>query len=304
MKNILLAAACALSLHAAAATVTPKLADGAPYAVPFTTVHTLHASALKRDYQLYVALPAGYDPKGPALPVIFTTDADYSFPLIQAVAGRIARHSDAIAPFILVGLSYGIGDTGEFSRRRDYTPTMPHERYTSDMPGRAPEFGGAEAFRRFLAEQALPFVATHYRADMARSMFVGHSYGALLGAHILLTAPGMFTHYVISSPSLWFDDGVMFRREKDYAAGHKDLKANVYFAVGEFEAAKKGDRRFNQDTDMVRDLRQFDVALRSHHFPGLRTQLRVLPGHDHLTGFPDMITDALKAAFPGKRARG
>ena len=160
------------------------------------------------------------------------------------------------------------------------------------MPGKAPVFGEAEPYRRFLASDVLPLVARRYRADMSRSVFVGHSFGALLGAHILLSSPDMFSHYVLSSPSLWYDRPVMFSREKSYADTHRDLKASVFLSIGEHEPAY-----------MVRDLQKFDAELRSHRYPNLHTRLQVLKGHDHLTVFPDMITAALKWAIPGSPVR-
>lgn len=282
-----------------AAAAAPK--DTAPpYTLADTAVHDVHARELNRDYRVFVSLPKGYSPSGPALPVVFVTDADYAFPLVRAIAARIGGHSKAIGPFVLVGLSYAVGDTPEFSRRRDYTPTEHSERnLKSDMPGKTPQFGQAEGYRRFLASDVLPLVAKNYRVDLSRSVFVGHSYGSLLGTHILVTAPEMFSRYVLSSPSLWFNERVMFAREKQYAAAHNDLKANVFFAAGQYEAVKRGDARYNQEEDMVRDIRAFDAALRAHRYPGLRTQLRVFDGHDHLTVYPDMITAALKWAVPG-----
>ncbi|NYE64137.1 putative alpha/beta superfamily hydrolase [Duganella sp. 1224] len=83
-------------------------------------VNPLRAQALARDYQVFVSLPTGYSESGPALPVVFVTDADYAFPLTRAIRAGVG-----IPPFILVGLSYAVGDTPEYSRRRDYTPTRP-----------------------------------------------------------------------------------------------------------------------------------------------------------------------------------
>lgn len=287
-----------LLLLAVSQTRAAAIADGAPYTLANTAVHTVHASELKRDYQVFISWPKGYSANGPALPVVFVTDADYAFPLMRAIAARVGGR---IAPFVLVGLSYAVGDTPEFSRRRDYTPTDRDKTdLESDMPGRAPVFGEAEGYRRFLASEVLPLVQKRYRVDMTRSVFVGHSYGSLLGAHILLTSPEMFGKYVLSSPSLWFNKSVMLAREKDYAASHRDLKANVFFAVGAFEAFKRGNKLYSQDGDMVKDLRNFDAALGARRYPGLRTQLHVLEGHDHLTVYPDMITMALKWAVPGK----
>jgi predicted alpha/beta superfamily hydrolase len=296
-------AACVLAISANAAIAASAGAvaqiDGTPYTLPGTVVHTIHAKQLNRDYQVYISLPSSYSPNGPPLPVVFVTDADYAFPLVRAITARVGGHSKAISPFVLVGLSYAIGDTGTYSRNRDYTPTIHYgQQATSDMPGRKPIYGEGDGYRRFLKSDVLPFVAQRYKVDWSRSMFVGHSYGSLLGTQILLTSPQMFSRYVLSSPSLWYDQRIMFSREKEYAATHKDMKANVFFAVGGLERPCEKSDKFgsacDKDDDMVGDVLAFDAALRSHHYPGLRTQLHVYKGFDHLNVFPDMITDALK----------
>lgn len=265
--------------------------DGQPYQLGNTSVTTIRAKSLNRDYQVFVSLPAGYADTGPPLPVVFVTDADYAFPLVRAIAARVGSDKKSIAPFILVGLSYAVGDTPEYSRRRDYTPTpRPTDGLSSDMPGRPVLFGEAEAYRRFLASDVLPLIAARYRADMTRTTFVGHSYGGLLGAHIVLTSPSMFSKYVISSPSLWYDDDVMFSRQKKFVASNSDLGADIFFSVGALESAG--------DADMVADLKKFDRAFKARRYPHLTTQLHVWSGRDHLDVFPDMITAALKWAVP------
>ena len=61
--------------------------------------------------------------------------------------------------------------------RRDYTPGVHGDRgATSDMPGRPVVYGEAEGYRRFVADEVFPFIASHYRADMAHKVFAGHSY--------------------------------------------------------------------------------------------------------------------------------
>lgn len=91
-----------------------------------------------------------------------------------------------------------------------------------------------------------PFIAARYRADPARSLFLGHSYGALLGAQILFTEPGLFSGYILGSPSLWYDRRHALKLETDYATRNADLPAKVYLYVGSFEAQRIGDRRYNQ----------------------------------------------------------
>jgi predicted alpha/beta superfamily hydrolase len=283
----------AVGVAAAAAAIEPQ-----PYALKDTEVQTLHAAHLGRDYELFVSLPASYAAGSRSYPVVFVTDAPYAFPLTRAIEARVTGHSQELPEFILVGLGYGKGDTPEYSRRRDYTPSAHGVRgATSDMAGRPVAFGEAEGYRRFVADEVFPFVASHYRADMHRKVFAGHSYGSLFGAWVLTTAPEMFDGYVLGSPSLWYDDYLLAARERAFAGAHKDLAARVYLGAGEFEArapkSRAHDARFSTDSDMVADMQAFGRALASHRYPGLRLRTDVIAGEDHLTVAPALITRGL-----------
>jgi predicted alpha/beta superfamily hydrolase len=280
---------CILVLSCLSGAAWPQSAP--PFVLEDTEVHTLHAKELKRDYQVMVSLPLSYKSGSRRYPVLFVVDAPYAFPLIRSIAKRVGDHGRGLEEFILVGVAYATGDTPEYSRRRDYTPTVTAESgLESDMPGRAPQFGQAEGFKRFIAADVFPLIAARYRADMGRKIFSGHSYGSLLGLHILFTDPAMFDQYILGSPSLWYGKRVMFEREKAYAATHKDLKARVYFGVGGLET--------KQPHDMVADLKQFESLLKSRRYPGLQMESRVFADEDHLSVGPGITTGGLKWVLP------
>jgi predicted alpha/beta superfamily hydrolase len=288
---------CALFAAAAGA------AAQVPYTLDNTEVREVRAPALKRDYQVFVALPDSYRTGTRRYPVLFVTDANYAFPVVRNISQRLSRHA-GMEETIVVGLSYAKGDTGVYSRRRDYTPTVPRRHdYRSDMPGRAIGLGEAPGYARFLADQVLPLVAQHYRADMKRKFFVGHSYGSLLGLQILLSEPRMFEHYILGSPSLWYDAGVLFDRLESYGERHRDLPATVFFGIGSRETLAPGKKRsrLEEEADMVADLREFDAALKAHRYPGLRTQVKVFADEDHASVFPLVLTHGLRALLPSRK---
>jgi predicted alpha/beta superfamily hydrolase len=171
------------------------------------------------------------------------------------------------------------------------------------MPGRPAAFGEAGAYRRFIATDVFPLIAAHYRADMRRKIFVGHSYGSLLGLQVLLTQPRTFEHYILGSPSLWFDRGVMFDREKAYAAAHGDLPASVFFGIGSRETLAPGRQRSRaeEDADMVADLRDFHGSLAARRYPGLATTLKIFADEDHASVFPLVLTHGLRAYLKQKQ---
>ena len=269
----------------------------ASYVLENTQVRDIRAQALKRDYQVYVALPDSYQQGNKRYPVLFVVDANYAFAIVRNIAQRLNKHA-GMEEVVVVGLSYANGDGGVYSRRRDYTPTTPRKHdYRSDMPGRQPAFGEAKAYGQFISGEVFPFIASNYRVNMQRKVFIGHSYGSLLGLQFLLTEPRTFEHYILGSPSLWYDAGVMFDREQAYAASHKDLPASVFFGIGGLEklAAGKKRSRLEEEADMLADLREFDGKLKSHKYPGLKTRLRVFEDEDHASVFPFILTHGLRA---------
>ncbi len=185
---------------------------GSPYTLIGTEVWDVPDPLSKRAYQVFVSLPASYQ-KEPSrrYPVLFVTDATYAFPVISQISRRLNVEHAQIQDFILVGLSYGKGEDGTLSRDRDYTPTP---NGPSDTPAGA-VLGHGPAYQAYLRDHVMPFIAQHYRTDPRRTLFLGHSYGALLGAQILFTDPGMFSGYILGSPSLWYDKHHIFVRALD-----------------------------------------------------------------------------------------
>lgn len=290
--NLLIALCCLVNSALAATASAPS-----GYSLENTEVRDIRAQALNRDYQVYVALPDSYREGNKRNPVLFVVDANYAFPIVRNIAQRLNKHA-GMEEVVVVGLSYAKGDDGVYSRRRDYTPTVPRvHSYRSDMPGRQAAFGEAAAYGKFISGEVFPFIAHNYRVNMERKIFIGHSYGSLLGLQILLTEPRTFDHYILGSPSLWYDAGTMFERERAYATKNKDLPASVFFGIGALERLAPGKKRLRseENADMVEDLREFDGLLKSHRFPNLKTRLRVFEDEDHASVFPFVLTHGLRA---------
>lgn len=252
------------------------------YEIPRSEIRTLTSQTLGRTYSLYIKLPPGYgrDANGDkTYPVIYLNDAAYCF---QTAAGitHMPMNLGGLEHAILVGISYAHGESGFESRSRDLTPT--------DLgPGAKYTHGGARAYLTFLKDEVLPFVEETYRADPAERTLVGQSYGGLFGAYALVTEPGLFSGYILTSPSLWFDGHVMFDLAK--AAGDRPLKGRVYFATGATETPENHGGK----NDLAADQTRFAALLRAQGHDGLEVQDRVVPGATHQTTFPIGLTRGL-----------
>lgn len=267
------------------AVATAQRGQGNPYEVLGSEVWDVPDPVSGRDYQVFVALPAGYaDNPDKRYPVLYVTDADYAFPLVWQMARRLNIEGRKIDDFILVGLSYAKGEGGMQSRRRDYTPTV---NGPSSSPADAVH-GGAADYITYLETQALPFVAQRYRSDESRRIFLGHSYGALLGTQLLLERPQLFSAYILGSPSYWFDKQVMERRLA--AAGKAaEVPVRAYMYVGEYESVRHGG-----DADMVVDAQRMSGLLRARGGEALQLKLDVLNDEDHLSVAPRGFMHGLK----------
>lgn len=264
--------------------------QGQPYEIVGSEVWDVPDPVSGRTYQVFVGLPASYaeNPER-RYPVLYVSDADYAFPLVRQIGRRLNGDGPKIDEFILVGLSYAVGEEGIPSRRRDYTPTPAG---SHDSPPDAVH-GMGGAYLAYLRDQVLPFVAHRYRTDESRRLYLGHSYGGLLGAQILLTEPELFSGYILGSPSFWYDNHYMEGMESAFAASHKDLPARIYMYVGQYEDIKP-DPRYAKRHNMVTDARRMTEALRSRGYPSLRMKLDVMDDEDHLSVAPSGFTRGLK----------
>ncbi len=269
-----------------------QVGGGHPYEVLGSEVWDVPEPVSGRTYQVFVALPKSYaeDPNR-RYPVLYVTDADYAFPILRQISRRLNIDGPKTQDFILVGLSYALGEEGMPSRRRDYTPTAAGSGDTSPDA----VHGQAAPYITYLRDQVLPFVAQRYRTDEQQRLFLGHSYGSLLGTQILLSQPGLFSGYILGSPSYWYDQHVMTRMEADYAKAHTDLAARVYMYVGQYEAPRYGVRY-----DMVGDTERMAGTLRGRHYPSLQVTMEVLNDEDHLSVAPRGFTHGLKVLLGDK----
>jgi tetratricopeptide (TPR) repeat protein len=77
----------------------------------------------------------------------------------------------------------------------------------------------------------MPEIERRYRVAPYK-IFVGHSLGALLAVHILITRPDMFQAYIAASPSLWWDNQHTLHQAQDFFAAHAELNKVLFFDLG------------------------------------------------------------------------
>ncbi|OYU46060.1 MAG: IroE protein [Burkholderiales bacterium PBB4] len=278
---------------------TSATAAAPAYQIPNSFVHELPRKGTTRTYQVWVSLPVSYASGSKQYPVVFVTDPQYAFALVHGIRHLLGRRGQNIEDFILVGLALPTNEDAAEARSRDYTPTnaLVNPKRRPDEYG-AKVYGEAAAYRSYVETEVFPLIASQYRADMSRKVFIGHSYGALWGAATLLARPDMFQAYILGSPSFWFDQKVIFQIEQQYAADHKDLKANVQMFAGSFEAPGPSKRHY-KETDLAGDMKRFKETLKRRRYAGLQVTAEVLQGEDHFTVYTTLVGRGLLKVLPG-----
>ncbi|WP_444922283.1 alpha/beta hydrolase [Microbulbifer sp. CnH-101-G] len=244
-------------------------------------VFTIDTALLGRKYDLYIKTPSGYlekENKGKRYPALYLNDGPYTFKVASGVT-----HLKSMNKAIVIGISFAKGEKGQFSRVRDLTP-VPDDSWKRYKTGGAPEY------LRFIESEVIPFVEENYRANPKRRILAGQSLGGSFGAWVLLNKPELFSSYILTSPSLWYKNEIIFDIEEEYSKRHKSLIANIYLATGALET-KEGS---GMNHDMVEGHRKFVELLRSRKYQGMYLNDEVVSGADHYSTFPIGLAKGLR----------
>ncbi|TPX09925.1 uncharacterized protein E0L32_008947 [Thyridium curvatum] len=214
----------------------------APVAVP-SAEEWIVKSAAGEEYLIQIGFPLSWSSKpdaaqaGKPVHILYCTDGNaLFFTALDALHRRLsvpALATDAAAA-VVVAIGYPLAadpPPGVFSPRRGRDLTPP-------SPGADPEReGGADVFADFIRQTVRPFV--HGRiaqrrgsgggsgsgsgsgdAKIGREALYGHSYGGLFALHVLFTRPAAagFDCYVVSSPSVWWNEEFLLTEEEAFRA--------------------------------------------------------------------------------------
>ena len=272
-----------------------------PYAgaLADTRSRTVTSRITGRTYEISVALPRGYETSEYRYPVLYAVDANGEFGTVVEAA-RLLKFDELIPELLIVGIGYPIGRFFDASAPRavDLTPTEDRD-WEIEAAEEYPEWpapdgsGGAAGFLQFLRQEVIPSIDTEFRTNPTDRALFGHSFGGLFAIHALLNGEVTFQRFIVGSPSLWWDDAVTFQHEVAFAAGHRGLRARVFFSIGDLE---------EQDPDiywghMVSDLQRFVRVIEGRRYEGLEFELHVFEDETHTSVIPATISRGLRYVY-------
>jgi len=261
--------------------------------IPNTEVQTVSSSTIDQEFKIFIALPLTYNNLDKIYPILYVLDANAFFGTVIETVGVLSLFKD-IPEMVIVGIGYPVNsfiETISF-RTRDYTPTVRDEWYEASMKPflpEAPEYagsGGAADFLQFIRSELMPFINSNYRINAGDQTIVGHSFGGLFALYTLFHHPDTFSRYIIGSPAIWWDEGVTFQYERDFAANNTDLSAKIFMSAGSDEAEH-----------MIPNMQKLALALQDRNYENLDIKTHIFEGETHLSVAPATISRGLRAVF-------
>lgn len=175
---------------------------------------------LKEKRILNIYLPNGYSKDSiKTYPVIYLLDGSVDEDFIH-IAGLVQFGSfpwiNMIPESIVVGIS-------NIDRKRDFTFPTHNKKDKKDFP----TTGKSEDFINFIEKELQPLIEKNYHTISIKTL-IGQSLGGLLATEILYSKPKLFDNYIIISPSLWWDDESLLKKDP---VKYKSIKS-IYIAIG------------------------------------------------------------------------
>lgn len=235
---------------------------------------TLDSKILSETRRINIYKPYPYDDSLTVrLPVLYMPDGGVAedFPHVAGLV-QIGSINGTMRPFLLVGIE-------NTQRRRDMTgPTVnPQDRKI------APKVGESAAFRRFLREELIPTIDTHYRTTPERAI-VGESLAGLFVVETFFLEPDLFDSYLAFDPSLWWNNEALLKSAEARLKAGPGLGKTLYFASSD-------------EPGLVTTAQKLAEILAGSAPRGLRWHYEAMPEETHLTIYHPAALRGFRALF-------
>jgi predicted alpha/beta superfamily hydrolase len=278
-----------------------------PVTILASETHLMDSKNTGRKYRITVSLPLGYSASSDAdwpfnntpekWHTVYVLDANWYFGMVTDMI-RPMSWCGSTTDAIVVGIGYPEdNDPTEafrtsFTRRdHDLTPVRDEEveRSMVKQNKRPVPNGDGGNFHKFIKDELIPFIEKEYRADPAKRILVGHSYGGLFALCSLFETPDLFSTLIIGSPTLSYGNRVTFQREELFAKENKKLSVKMYLFAGDLEE--------NIDDTTLTDTLRFAAILQGRKYEGFSLVKQVFVDQNHCEVAAAGIQGGLKFAL-------
>jgi hypothetical protein len=146
-----------------------------------------------------------------------------------------------------------------------------------------PQSGGGPKFFQFIKKELIPFINSGYRVTEDRTL-IGSSLGGLFTLYALFNDPSLFHRYVLTSPSLAWDNSILRTWEKKYEESGSSAPVRLFMGIGALEPN-------------VPEFQEFVGRLKEKKVKGLEFHTLVLENTGHAGTKPEGFARGLQSVF-------
>ena len=264
--------------HAQPSPSTPSAAPG-PFAESI-----VQSAVLSEPRRIIVRLPRHYARDATRrFAVLYKLDGTNGLTQFDETIGAL-HGRDLMPDVIVVAIPNASG-----MRNRDLTPPTLHQDGGEDGTKGTGDMGRGDRFLEFIRAELIPHIDRTYRTTGER-LLAGHSRGALLVMHSLISDPDLFAGRFLFSAPLTRDGARLLDEARAFLHARSSLRTFVYFNWGGAE-----------NEGMQRSSDRMVALLEERAPPGLRWVAERAPGADHQAMATVALPDALSKYFATTR---
>lgn len=234
---------------------------------------SIQSTSTNANYKIKIALPDNYDSSIQKYATVYVLDGEENFNFVTNNCKEICSNYST-SNVLVVSIGYGN------DRAIDYTPSNTGE-----------GGGGAEKFMQFVKYELIPKIENDFGADTLRKnrTILGHSFGGLLAAYAFTNFNDVFGNYLMLSPSIWYDNEIMLRFEKENRNINMNNHQLVFMGLGGLENSGR----------MPAPYEAFHQRLQNN-YPEIKITSHLQPHLDHMGSRNPNIVDGLTFYFENR----
>ncbi len=237
-------------------------------------IHKIESKVLNETRILNIHLPLNFG-KDSTYSVLYVLDGSAHEDFLHIVGlVQFFELQMGMPDFIVVGIE-------NVDRKRDFTFHTDSESLRTNYP----TSGHSAEFIQFLDIEMKPYIDKNFKTN-GTNYLIGQLLGGLLASEILLKKPQMFSHYLIVSPSLWWDENSL---SKQAAKLSENIQSPVYVSIS--VGAK-------EHRIMKRDARKLRNVMKKVKGSKVTFSFNYMKKENHATILHHAIYDALFKLYP------
>jgi predicted alpha/beta superfamily hydrolase len=191
----------------------------------------LRSKVMSEDRTIWIHLPANYTTTSSSYPVLYVLDAGNHFNYASEAVSFLAGYDRNRMPeMIVVGIV-------NVDRGRDFTPVYLKNARGALDSSRTASNAGAGRFLRYIADELIPYVDTHYRVQPYR-ILTGHSLGGLFALYAKEQMPNLFPAMILTSPAINRINDRMLSNIHSFIKASHPHNGKLFIAIGKENTQK------------------------------------------------------------------